>query len=64
MDDSNEGRRTVDGVDVDSEAAFRDELQRLVRSAARNDVDVVGGWSVENRPENRSWDVVVTTVRQ
>lgn len=64
MNDSNAGRRTVGGVDVDSEAAFRRELQRIVRSAAMNDVDVTGGWSVESRSENRSWDVVVTMVRQ
>lgn len=38
-------------------------LEELFRTAHANDVDVEGGWTCRNAPDNPDWEVVVTELR-
>lgn len=52
----------ADGVDSPDE--FRAALEELLAAAARNDVDVEGGWECRDAESGRIWDVVVTDVER
>lgn len=54
---------TPDDSPLDSEAAFADALQSLVRRAHGGGVDVEGGWECRTDAELPDWDVVVTEVQ-
>lgn len=45
-----------------TETEFSDSLQRLVRSAQRNGVDVEGGWALQDDPDLSDVDIHVTAV--
>lgn len=51
-----------------SEPASKNELnealQRLLRSAIQNGVEIEGGWVVESDRDDQQWDVHVTGVKR
>lgn len=55
---------------TDSEAGpvtreeLNDDLERLLRRAAGNGVDVRGGWACCDGQSHSDWDVVVTEVQK
>ncbi|WP_435094734.1 hypothetical protein [Halorubrum sp. N11] len=49
---------------LSDEAAFRAELQALLRRAHQTGVDVEGGWECRNGAEHPDWDAVISEVRK